>query len=238
MNHAGIEAILLDKDGVLLDFQKTYGFATRKIITRLSGGDDAILSALARAVGFSLCDNSIRADSPLVAGHAAHFCGIWAGVLGIENRKELHDNVDLMYKALTEKEAVLIDGVGDVLDILHADYRIGIATNDTEDCARAQLANKDMVHHLDFLAGYDSGYGAKPGTGMALAFCKAMQLAPGQIIMVGDSVHDMTFARDAGMTAVGIATGPLPIEELAPHADHCIDGLGELPDLLLKLQAA
>jgi phosphoglycolate phosphatase len=235
MSKPKIKAILLDKDGVLLDFQKTYGFATRKIITRLSGGDGDVLQALARDVGFGLCDNSIHPLSPLVAGYAEDICGVWAKVLNIANDREFQKSIDLLFKRFTEKDAVLINGVGAVLGALKPHYKIGIATNDTEACARAQLDHKDMLQYLDFLKGYDSGHGAKPGTGMALAFFELMEIEPRNVVMVGDSIHDMKFARDAGMIAIGISTGPLPGEELAPHADFSIDSLGELPGLLQQI---
>lgn len=236
MSKPEIKAILLDKDGVLLDFQKTYGFATRKIITRLSDGDGDVLQALARDVGFGLCDNSIHPQSPLVAGYAEDFCGVWAKVLNIANDREFQVKIDLMYKRFTEKDAVLIVGVGAVLGALKPEYKIGVATNDTEACARAQLDYADMLQYFDFLKGYDSGYGAKPGTGMAVAFFELMEMEPENVVMVGDSIHDMNFARDAGMVAIGISTGPLPGEELFPHADFSIDSMDELPGLLRQLQ--
>ncbi len=238
MSQSSIKAILLDKDGVLMDFQQTYGRATGAIISTLSGGKMIVADRLAKDVGFDIATNIIDPLSPLVAGHASDFCGIWSNVLGCTNDRAFQLLVDTLYKELTETSAVLIGGAVNMLKELAQDYHMGIATNDAEASARAQLSHVGIAGYFDFVTGYDSGHGPKPGTGMAEAFFKAMQLPCDQVVMVGDSIHDMTFARGAGMTAIGISTGPLPGAQLAGHADFVIDSLEELPAILHQLEPA
>jgi hypothetical protein len=60
---------------------------------------------------------------------------------------------------------------------------------------------------FDFVAGCDSGFGAKPDPGMCLAFAAHLGHAPDTILMVGDSLHDLTAGRAAGMRTVGVLTG-------------------------------
>ena len=48
--------------------------------------------------------------------------------------------------------------------------KLGVATNDSEVPAQAHLRAHGLTGLLDFIAGYDSGHGAKPGPGMCLAF--------------------------------------------------------------------
>ncbi len=63
MRKANIKAILFDKDGVLVDFQATYGGSTLEIISRLSNGDTEILNRLAEETGIRLEDGYI--DIPI-----------------------------------------------------------------------------------------------------------------------------------------------------------------------------
>ncbi len=64
---------------------------------------------------------------------------------------------------------------------------------------------------------------------MALAFCAATGLSPGEIAVVGDSVHDLAMARAAGAKlAVGVLTGVSSREVLAAHADLVVGSVGEL----------
>jgi phosphoglycolate phosphatase len=65
-----------------------------------------------------------------------------------------------------------------------------------------------VADRFDFVAGFDSGYGAKPDPGPLLAFARAVDLPPARIVMVGDSAHDMSAGRAAGMVCV--AVGGIP----------------------------
>ena len=91
----------------------------------------------------------------------------------------------------------------------------------------------DELEQFDFIAGYDSGHGHKPGPGMLLAFAAATGLEPGEIVMIGDSVHDLGVGPAAGAAlTIGVLTGPAAHEDLAPHADHVLDSIADLPALL------
>jgi phosphoglycolate phosphatase len=48
--------------------------------------------------------------------------------------------------------------------------------------------------------------------------------------MVGDSLHDLSAARMAGMTAIGVLTGVAGRETLEPAADVVLGSVAELPD--------
>jgi len=233
-----IKAILFDKDGVLVNFQQTYGIATREIMARLSDGDNRVLDNLADDIGFELASNHIDPLSPLVGGCAQDICAVWAHVLNRPNDRAFQVKIDAMFKVLTEANVVLIEGVATVLAALEPDYHMGIATNDTEACATAQLTFADVIKHFGFLSGYDSGHGPKPGTGMATAFMQEFELSPHEVVMVGDSAHDMHFARDAGMLAIGVATGPLSADELEKRADVMLLKLDELPGFLQQIQSS
>lgn len=147
MNNNNIKAILFDKDGVLVDFQATYGSATREILHQLSKGDGGIFQTLASEIGFDLTNNYIDPNSPLVGGCALDICAVWAGVLGVDNSREFQTGVDDMFKQLTETGCVLIKGVGVVLQNLSESYELGLATNDMEACARAQLTHTSIIEN-------------------------------------------------------------------------------------------
>ncbi|MFK7945911.1 MAG: HAD family hydrolase [Paracoccaceae bacterium] len=76
----------------------------------------------------------------------------------------------------------------------------------------------------------------KPGPGMLLAFAKATGLVPSEIVMIGDSIHDLGVAPAAGAAmAVGVLTGPAGHHDLAPYADHVLPSIADLPGLLDSL---
>ncbi|MEO0682769.1 MAG: HAD-IA family hydrolase, partial [Pseudomonadota bacterium] len=111
--------------------------------------------------------------------------------------------------------------------------RLGIATHDGEAAARARMLSLGALDRFDFVAGYDSGHGLKPGPGMVQAFCAAQGLAPQEVAMIGDSLHDLHAGRAAGCAlTVGVLTGPAPREVLAPHADLVLASIADLPAAL------
>ena len=79
-------------------------------------------------------------------------------------------------------------------------------------------------------AGSDSGFGAKPAPGMINGFLNVTSLPPDNVVMVGDSLHDLQAGRAAGTRTLGVLTGPAPTETLAPLADTILPGIGSIPD--------
>jgi len=113
--------------------------------------------------------------------------------------------------------------------------RLGIGTNDAESSARAQAEALGLVPHLDFIAGYDPGFGGKPHPGMVLAFAQACAVRPEETALVGDSLHDLEAAHAAGALRIAVLTGPLGLAaraDLEPHADHVLASVDDLPALL------
>jgi phosphoglycolate phosphatase len=113
--------------------------------------------------------------------------------------------------------------------------RLGVATNDSEAPARQHLAAHGITDCFDFIAGYDSGHGAKPGPGMCLAFAAACGLPPRRVAMVGDSRHDLQAGRAAGMHTVAVLTGIAKAPDLAPLADVVLPDIGAIPGWLDQL---
>ena len=112
-----------------------------------------------------------------------------------------------------------------------------MATNDSEAPARQHIAAHGLTALFDFIAGYDSGHGAKPGPGMCLAFARQLGLDPSRVAMVGDSLHDLHAGRAAGMRTIGVLTGMASASVLAPHADVVLPDIGAIPGWLAELPA-
>jgi len=228
-----IRAILFDKDGTLVDFQRTWGPATHSVLTEICNGDRA---AFARVCKVSLYDPEQRIllpGSPVVIETTYGYGKLWAEALGVPLTAEFVDKVDRMYFHTTLDN---LTGMGDVkalLERLRAQgLRIGIMTNDADANTRAQLAKLEITDLIEFLAAYDSGYGHKPNADPVLAFAKHVGVTPGEIAVVGDTLHDLEAARNAGSIAVAVASGPTPREKLEPHADALLPSIATLEEWL------
>lgn len=225
-----IRGILFDKDGTLLDYWKTWVPINRTIAMFAAGGDARLAAELLRAGGHDPETDHVASGTVLAAGSHDEIAHVFASVLKERTPRDLATHVERLFRDGGAKHSVLIDGVTDVLHRIKArGVRMGVATNDSIGGLEASLAPHGLLGEFMFLAGCDSGYGAKPEPGMALAFCAAAGLEPRAVAIVGDAVHDLEMGRRAGLgLKVGVTTGTSARADLAPHADVVLEGLGEL----------
>src|SRR5271166_4310690 len=203
------------------------------VLFDLAGGDAARVQAQADALHFSVEHRRFRMTSPLVGGSTADYGTLWAEALGRSGFETLKREIDLLSAVESLKALTPIGEPAAVFAALRAmGLRLGVATNDSEQSARRQIEALGVADHVEFVAGYDSGHGGKPDPGMVLAFARFLNAEPSQIVMVGDSRHDLDCARAAGAIAVAVLSGPAERGALEPHADFVVEHIGDLPKLL------
>jgi phosphoglycolate phosphatase len=224
-----IRAILFDKDGTLVDFQRTWGPATYKVITRLCNGDANAFERLAAVSLYDPAQQRLLPGSPVVIETTYGYGKLWAQALGIPVTPEFINYIDALFFQETLDH---LTPMGDVKVLLQRfrvrGYRLGLMTNDADTNTHAQLRQLGIDGLLEFVAAYDSGYGHKPDPDPVLAFARFANVAPSEIAVVGDTPHDLVAARAAGAAAIGVLSGPVPRERLAPHADVLIPSIAEL----------
>lgn len=221
-----IKGILFDKDGVLFDFQKTWGAWTKGVIAEFAAGDAPLAQRLADALDFDAETAKFRPGSFVIAGTAQEVVDALSAQLPGWEPAALFIRLKDMTARAPQVEAVPLRAT---LAALKArGLMLGVATNDTETAARANIAGAEALELFDFIAGSDSGFGAKPEPGMCLAFAEAIALPPEALVMVGDSTHDMYAAKAAGFGRVAVLTGVATEPDLAPHADVVLPDIGAL----------
>lgn len=225
-----IEAVLFDKDGTLFDFQRSWGAWARELIIDLAEGNRERADAMADAMAFDTGTARFRPESPVIASTGdevaalllPHVPTVPGGLQGLSRR---------LAQAAARVPQIEAVPLAELLDRLAAGgLRLGVATNDHEATARHHLAAH--LARFDFIAGFDSGHGAKPGAGMLLAFARYCGLNPARVLMVGDSRHDLLAGQAAGMPTLAVLTGVAGAVELTPLADHLRPDIGHLPAML------
>ena len=157
----------------------------------------------------------------------------WARALGRAFSRELEREIDRLFLETTLEHLHPIGAPDAVLSALRQDdYRLGIMTNDADANTRAQMQRLGIAGLVEFVAGYDSGFGQKPDAAPVLAFASAVGVASNEIAVVGDSPHDLIAARAAGAVAIGVLSGPNGADVLAPHADALIPSIMKLAEWL------
>src|SRR5262245_60161412 len=92
-----IRAILFDKDGTLIDFQRTWGPATHALFCHFSAGDQSVYARLADVSGYVVAEQRFRADSLLIGGNTLEFGTLWANVLGRPATTEFFSEINRRY---------------------------------------------------------------------------------------------------------------------------------------------
>lgn len=228
-----IKAVLFDKDGTLLDFQRTWGPINRRAALLAAAGNEALAGHLMAVGGFDPATGLTAPDSLLASAHTVEIAEAW-----VEAGSPL--SLDHLARALDDLFTRSATGAVPVTDLaaffrrLRArGLRTGIASSDSEASIRATAVHFGFADTIDFIAGYDSGHGVKPGGGMVDGFCATVGVPAAATAVVGDNLHDLAMARAGGAgLAVGVLTGTGTRETLEPVADICLAGIDHLEAVL------
>jgi len=222
-----IFALLFDKDGTLFEFAATWEGWAEAFLLRACGNDRPRAAHLGRIIGFDLDRRVFQPDSLVIANTPAEIAQAMIPHMPETTYDALLHTLNHEAENVSLVEAVPLIAY---LDGLRGrGLRLGVATNDAHAPAMAHLKSAGIDGHFDFIAGSDSGFGAKPDAGQMLAFARAVDLDPANIAMIGDSAHDLIAGRGAGMTTIGVLTGLASADDLAPFADVVLADIGHIP---------
>ncbi|MEM5491906.1 HAD family hydrolase [Hoeflea sp. AS16] len=228
-----IKAILFDKDGTLIDFDKTWAKINRKGALIAADGDAALADILLVECGMDLSTGKTRADSMFAAANASEIAAHMVAHGSPFEPEELMRRLDQTFVEGAESPWPICDLKALMQTLAGAGLSLGIASSDGEASIRRTVEVLELSSEIDFIAGYDSGYGPKPEPGMLLAFAAHLGLEPSQIAMIGDNGHDMEMARAAAAgAAIGVLSGTGTRQTLEALADVLIGSVADLPALL------
>jgi len=230
-----LRGILFDKDGTLLDFNRSWLPVYRQAALEFADGDAHLAEDLLTAHGYDAGADRFVGGSLLAAGNNQQIAVAWAEHTGRgEPADELGRRLNEIFGDLAPRHATAVDGLADTLRTLKKrGLWLGVATADSRRGIAATLQGFDVLHQFDFLAGYDSGHGVKPEPGMVVAFCREAGLEADAVAVVGDNRHDIEMGRNAGAgLCIGVLTGTSTRADLEPIADLVLDDIAALPTAL------
>lgn len=222
-----IAGVLFDKDGTLFDFEATWGAWAKGFLSEIAGGDGAIAARLGQAIGFDHVHARFAPGSLAIAGTQGELAAALSRQLPDAAQGEILARMNALALDVPLVPAVPLEPL--FSDLAARGLILGLATNDAEAPALAHLEAAGVRQFFDFVAGFDSGFGAKPEAGQLEAFCRRFALDPGEVLMVGDSLHDLHAGRAAGMRPIGVLSGPAMQDDLSPHADAVLPDISHLP---------
>lgn len=228
-----IAGILFDKDGTLIRYDESWGPVNREAARIAAAGDPDLEPQLLLAAGMDPVSGLTRPDSLFAAGNAVEIALGFAAVGSPLDAADLTILLDELFVRATEYAVPVADLQALFSRLKARGLKLGIASSDNEISIRQTAERFGITGHVDFVAGYDSGFGTKPDPGMVLGFCAATRLEPRQVAMVGDNNHDLHMGASAGVgLKVGVLSGTGSLETLSPTADICLEDISSLEALL------
>lgn len=227
-----IRGILFDKDGTLLDFNKTwlapYFQATTYIAESI--GEPEIAESLLRNGGLDIETRQWKTDSLLASGSNEQIFEFWSEQINQPLSQRQLSRIREIFSLATDNYVPAIDDIqGFMFKQKSRGLKLGLATMDDERHAHDLLKKFGLTDCFDFVCGADSGFGVKPEPGMVEAFCCHCGLKAEQILMVGDSLKDINMGINAGVArAIGVLTGAHNRKELENHADVVLENIAGL----------
>ncbi len=231
-----IKGILFDKDGTLLDFHATWVPAFRRaaeVVSRNAGRPELADRLLAMG-GYDHRTGRCKPGLPLASGTNADIARLWAGECGLGDAAQLVTRLEEIFAREAAAHAVPVGDLASLFARLtKRGMHLGIATMDSEALAHAIVSLFQIGSFLSFVCGYDSGFGEKPGPGMVAAFCDRLSLEPAEVMVVGDTLHDLHMGRFAGAgLVVGVLSGTGTRDILECHCDHLVENVLALESVI------
>jgi phosphoglycolate phosphatase-like HAD superfamily hydrolase len=230
----GIDLVIFDKDGTLIDFGAMWsGWATTLAADLEAAAGRPIETPLFAMLGYDPATGRILPGGGLAATPMARLRERTADVLvaaGLD-----HDAAERALAAAwgAPDPIGLARPLADLPRLLErlrqSGRRIAIATSDDREPTERTLEALGIAHLVDATVCADDGIAVKPAPDGVLHLCSTLGVDPRRTAVVGDSVADLRMARAAGAgLVIGVLTGVGGTADLGAFADIVVPTIESL----------
>ena len=212
----GIEAVIVDLDGTMVDTMGDFAVVINLMMADLSL-PPVDRQAIERRVG--------KGSEHLIRSVLTH-----AGVQPEPVYEQAWQSYQRHYVDINGKHSSVFPGVAAGLQMLQSrGLRLACLTNKPTAFARPLLASKGLEGFFSQVFGGDAFERKKPDPMPLLKTCEALGTVPARTLMIGDSSNDAQAARSAGCPVVLVTYGYNHGEPVrAVDADGFVDSLADL----------
>ena len=149
-----------------------------------------------------------------------------------ESERRRLDEILRRFEEDAANNATLQPGAHELIEALRKrGIKLGLLTRNSRRSVATLLAKFGLS--FDATVTREDGP-CKPSPQPVLALAQRWGIPPAEILVVGDYIHDLRSARDAGATGVLLINDRVP--EWAKEADHVVHGLPEVLAVIDQLQ--
>ncbi|OOB76850.1 MAG: hypothetical protein BEN19_03680 [Epulopiscium sp. Nuni2H_MBin003] len=229
------KGILFDKDGTLLSFQQTWAPIINEVANTVHNNynikEDS--NTLLKEIGVN--GQTIDGRGIFATKTMKEIAEVWQPYVKTISTTQLHDELShIFYKSVEEckNDIKLIDGAEEVLRDLHSKgYILGVATADRKDVTVLMLETLGIKDLFSYVGADDGITLPKPNPYMLNEFCAQNNLEPANVFMVGDTLSDMQFGKNAGAKTIAILDS-LTADDFKPYTNLIINTVAYVQDVL------
>lgn len=235
-----VDAIIFDKDGTLIDFDAFWVTVSRNAISDVLkelGREDIPICEILTA--FGVHDGITDINGVLCKGTYAQLGQI---VYDILNEHGCNISCDEAVKCVVDAYSKNSDSgevkptCPDLAGILRAlknrNIKLAVVTTDNAQITHKCLKELGIESLFDKIYTDDGKTPVKPAPDCAFDFCRLTGVKKERMVMVGDTMTDVTFAKNAGIPVIGVAKTPQNRALLESYADAVISDISGLCDIL------
>jgi phosphoglycolate phosphatase-like HAD superfamily hydrolase len=230
----GIDLLVFDKDGTLIEFHLMWGAWVGGLATRLEAASGLELrDGLYALLGVDRASGRVHAHGLLAATPMSRIREAVLAYVADAGAGPGQATAALDGAWSAPDPVALAQPVADLPALLARLRRrvrlFAVATSDDRDPTERTLAALGVGGEMAALACADDGSPTKPAPDAVLGLCARLGVAPGRTAVVGDSPADLRMGRAAGVACtIGVLTGVGDRATLEPLADVVLGSIEEL----------
>ncbi|MGM9624114.1 MAG: HAD family hydrolase [Eubacteriales bacterium] len=234
------DLIIFDKDGTLMDFDAYWVTVSRKAIAGLlsrMGRTDIPMETILSALGVKNGRTDI--DGVLCKGTYEQMGRIVYDVL-TEYRCDVTcgDTVQAVidaYRGSADAGEIkpACDNIAEVLTTLKGRNKtLMVATTDSPEMTHHCLCRLGIWELFDGIYTDDGTMPPKPDPFLVSEIGRTTGIPKERMVMVGDTMTDIRFAENAGISVIGVAADPENAKRLSPYADAVVPDISYLAQVI------
>lgn len=229
--------VIFDKDGTLIDFDAFWVNVTIAALKDTLKAFDKSEDNMAEILkAFKIENGKTDIDSVISKGTYAQMANIIYEILkksgGDFSEKEVCDVMLKAYRENADAGKILptCDNIREVLlKLKNAGKRLLVITTDDCNITVKCLKALNILDLFDKIFSDDGKTPLKPDPTCLINYCKEENIPIEDALMVGDTMTDMNFAKNAGICSIGVGEGRARLEEYAtaviPDISHIFEVL-------------